>query len=40
MKKRVAITIDQDLLEKLKKVAKQENRNLSQEIEKTLKEKY
>jgi len=40
MKKRVAITIDQDLLEKVKKVAKQENRNLSQEIEKTLRENY
>jgi len=40
MKQRVAISIDPEVLEKVKKVAKQENRSLSQEIEKTLRENY
>jgi hypothetical protein len=40
MKQRVAISIDPEVLEKVKKVARQENRSLSQEIEKTLRENY
>ncbi len=40
MKQRVALSIDPEVLEKVKEVAKRENRSLSQEIEKTLREKY
>ena len=38
MKERISITIDKDLLKKIKQLAKQDNRTLSNYIEKKLKE--
>lgn len=40
MKKKTSITISEDLLEAIKAVASRENRSVSQEIEKTLRETY
>lgn len=40
MKIKTSITISKELLESIKIIAKKENRSVSQEIEKTLREKY
>lgn len=40
MKKRVSITLSEKVLERVRQVAEQENRSLSQQIEKVLKDNY
>ena len=40
MKQRVTITITKEILEKVRQIANQENRSLSQQMEKVLKDTY
>jgi len=40
MKKKTSVTLDESLLEVIKAAAKRENRSVSQEIEKVLKDYY